>query len=98
MVFGSALRASDSARRTPELRKASSRRRCSSVAKRSEEHTSELQSIMRISYAVFCLTKNNRYPVARQLNSAVCPAYSVAVSTANADIQTVAVQIGIQKY
>src|SRR3546814_15479662 len=25
--------------------------------KRSEEHTSELQSLMRISYAVFCLTK-----------------------------------------
>src|SRR3546814_210408 len=27
-------------------------------AKRSEEHTSELQSLMRISYAVFCLKKN----------------------------------------
>src|SRR3546814_10368569 len=26
---------------------------------RSEEHTSELQSLMRISYAVFCLTKSN---------------------------------------
>src|SRR3546814_10441478 len=26
-------------------------------AHRSEEHTSELQSLMRISYAVFCLTK-----------------------------------------
>src|SRR3546814_4888680 len=26
----------------------------------SEEHTSELQSLMRISYAVFCLTKNNQ--------------------------------------
>src|SRR3546814_3141765 len=31
-----------------------------SVGGRSEEHTSELQSLMRISYAVFCLhTKNN---------------------------------------
>src|SRR3546814_1588785 len=30
------------------------------AAKRSEEHTSELQSLMRISYAVFCLTKKNR--------------------------------------
>src|SRR3546814_3545779 len=30
-------------------------------ARRSEEHTSELQSLMRISYAVFCLkTKKNR--------------------------------------
>src|SRR3546814_1270132 len=28
---------------------------------RSEEHTSELQSLMRISYAVFCLKKQNRY-------------------------------------
>src|SRR3546814_2488460 len=29
---------------------------------RSEEHTSELQSLMRISYAVFCLNKNTREP------------------------------------
>src|SRR3546814_3904165 len=29
------------------------------VSPRSEEHTSELQSLMRISYAVFCLTKKN---------------------------------------
>src|SRR3546814_4143925 len=29
------------------------------VAVRSEEHTSELQSLMRISYAVFCLKKKN---------------------------------------
>src|SRR3546814_1772118 len=29
-------------------------------ASRSEEHTSELQSLMRISYAVFCLTKKNK--------------------------------------
>src|SRR3546814_7820173 len=28
-------------------------------AARSEEHTSELQSLMRISYAVFCLNKKN---------------------------------------
>src|SRR3546814_2172835 len=28
---------------------------------RSEEHTSELQSLMRISYAVFCLTKKHTY-------------------------------------
>src|SRR3546814_9968137 len=29
------------------------------AAVRSEEHTSELQSLMRISYAVFCLKKKN---------------------------------------
>src|SRR3546814_9053356 len=28
---------------------------------RSEEHTSELQSLMRISYAVICLKKKNKY-------------------------------------
>src|SRR3546814_6517363 len=28
--------------------------------RRSEEHTSELQSLMRISYAVFCLKKTNK--------------------------------------
>src|SRR3546814_6929093 len=30
------------------------------AADRSEEHTSELQSLMRISYAVFCLKKKNK--------------------------------------
>src|SRR3546814_6122736 len=30
-----------------------------SIHPRSEEHTSELQSLMRISYAVFCLKKKN---------------------------------------
>src|SRR3546814_4450009 len=30
------------------------------VALRSEEHTSELQSLMRISYAVFCLKKKTK--------------------------------------
>src|SRR3546814_1309081 len=32
-----------------------------SEGSRSEEHTSELQSLMRISYAVFCLKKKNTY-------------------------------------
>src|SRR3546814_4387078 len=31
----------------------------SSLQRRSEEHPSELQSLMRISYAVFCLKKQN---------------------------------------
>src|SRR3546814_3723812 len=30
-------------------------------ARRSEEHTSELQSLMRISYAVFCLKKKKKH-------------------------------------
>src|SRR3546814_10464019 len=35
---------------------------------RSEEHTSELQSLMRISYAVFCLKKKNEVKYIRQLS------------------------------
>src|SRR3546814_9152657 len=31
------------------------------VNQRSEEHTSELQSLMRLSYAVFCLKKKNQH-------------------------------------
>src|SRR3546814_20064374 len=31
------------------------------LGRRSEEHTSELQSLMRISYAVFCLKKKTHY-------------------------------------
>src|SRR3546814_3588344 len=38
---------------------ASSRTASSPHSTRSEEHTSELQSLMRISYAVFCLKKTN---------------------------------------
>src|SRR3546814_12601789 len=37
----------------------SPRRSGSGSWRRSEEHTSELQSLMRISYAVFCLKKKN---------------------------------------
>src|SRR3546814_6390201 len=46
-------------RRVPPARTGS---RESPGPRRSEEHTSELQSLMRISYAVFCLKKkNNEY-------------------------------------
>src|SRR3546814_11048881 len=37
---------------------ATDRGRAPGLRQRSEEHTSELQSLMRISYAVFCLKKN----------------------------------------
>src|SRR3546814_2449681 len=39
------------------------------TAARSEEHTSELQSLMRISYAVFCLKKKND-PILHYQNTA----------------------------
>src|SRR3546814_10545477 len=35
---------------------------------RSEEHTSELQSLMRISYAVFCLKKKKKKTTKQKLN------------------------------
>src|SRR3546814_2897560 len=35
---------------------------CARRPRRSEEHTSELQSLMRISYAVFCLKKKKKVP------------------------------------
>src|SRR3546814_10743921 len=37
-------------------------------AERSEEHTSELQSLMRISYAVFCLKKKKYTDKSQQMN------------------------------
>src|SRR3546814_7941190 len=42
-------------RRAPRLHRALRR-----LGQRSEEHTSELQSLMRISYAVFCLKKKKK--------------------------------------
>src|SRR3546814_9583549 len=39
------------------------------AASRSEEHTSELQSLMRISYAVFCLKKKKQHNI-------MCPEYN----------------------
>src|SRR3546814_2335726 len=40
-------------------RRVGSERAWNTPSRRSEEHTSELQSLMRISYAVFCLKKKN---------------------------------------
>src|SRR3546814_5391719 len=47
-------------------------------ADRSEEHTSELQSLMRISYAVFCLNKNyhNDQSMPSNLHTASAPLYT----------------------
>src|SRR3546814_1934837 len=43
------------------------------AAGRSEEHTSELQSLMRISYAVFCLKKKNTYNYTTSLLDVILP-------------------------
>src|SRR3546814_4642378 len=42
---------------------------------RSEEHTSELQSLMRISYAVFCLKKNRSTKTTAPKNT--CKSYNI---------------------
>src|SRR3546814_2701083 len=41
---------------------------CGKDEGRSEEHTSELQSLMRISYAVFCLKKKNKHTNTHETN------------------------------
>src|SRR3546814_4376813 len=45
-----------------------------SAIPRSEEHTSELQSLMRISYAVFCLKKKKANKIQNQLKKAIAHA------------------------
>src|SRR3546814_10875949 len=50
----------------PPSRRSAPRR--SSSARRSEEHTSELQSLMRISYAVFCLKKKKKKTKSLKIN------------------------------
>src|SRR3546814_3956045 len=49
-----------SGRRSPHAQQA--RTSDNNDSRRSEEHTSELQSLMRISYAVFCLKKKKKTP------------------------------------
>src|SRR3546814_2233480 len=45
----------------PHLRRGPGRAGAARPGRRSEEHTSELQSLMRISYAVFCLKKKTHH-------------------------------------
>src|SRR3546814_10693717 len=49
------------------------------VTPRSEEHTSELQSLMRISYAVFCLKKKNTHH--RNLKTTQAPTHTPQTPT-----------------
>src|SRR3546814_9450073 len=46
--------------------------RCSQRSSRSEEHTSELQSLMRISYAVFCLKKKTEKKKTKTISRQIC--------------------------
>src|SRR3546814_4549585 len=42
------------------------------IRNRSEEHTSELQSLMRISYAVFCLKKKKQHKYSLAITQNIC--------------------------
>src|SRR3546814_9885251 len=53
--------ANDTCRRNPPSSVATFARVADLLGFRSEEHTSELQSLMRISYAVFCLKNKIQY-------------------------------------
>src|SRR3546814_9430376 len=63
---GSDLRSKQFRHLRPVRPRAASRSARPDVSLRSEEHTSELQSLMRISYAVFCLKKKTTTPTAHQ--------------------------------
>src|SRR3546814_9592960 len=66
---GMGLAAAASATPTPASASASA---VAVVTDRSEEHTSELQSLMRISYAVFCLKKKQQQlPNYTQINKSI---------------------------
>src|SRR3546814_18190002 len=58
-LFRSERRADRAPRCAPPRARTATCRSACGCSSRSEEPTSELQSLMRISYAVFCLTKKN---------------------------------------
>src|SRR3546814_2727215 len=60
---------------------AAARRRDPFRRQRSEEHTSELQSLMRISYAVFCLKKKNIKKMKHNLTSGHSLSYRLSYNT-----------------
>src|SRR3546814_3871700 len=55
-------------------------------AERSEEHTSELQSLMRISYAVFCLKKKKTKKVKKTINNHAKIEYRKIIEHTNSEI------------
>src|SRR3546814_8341330 len=56
------------------------------TAPRSEEHTSELQSLMRISYAVFCLKKKKNNTTTKTINSTQQPKNHTTTHTVQNEI------------
>src|SRR3546814_4547916 len=58
--------------------RAGAQRRQQRVGMRSEEHTSALQSLMRISYAVFCLKKNTKHIRTKQSKLSLTKIHSIS--------------------
>src|SRR3546814_10379775 len=56
-------------------------------APRSEEHTSELQSLMRISYAVFCLKKKNKNKHTHNTYTQIFPSDPIDTPTRHLNVQ-----------
>src|SRR3546814_9599017 len=86
-LFRSASAQSNSAASRPSRVRAAVRHCAGSRARvatrsgmRSEEHTSELQSLMRISYAVFCLKKKNIIKI-----ESICKIHNLTENQMNAD-------------
>src|SRR3546814_6989281 len=63
LVPGAVRGLGDTSGFTMEFQNRSGMSRDEFAAARSDEHTSELQSLMRTSYAVFCLTKKNTHVI-----------------------------------
>src|SRR3546814_3112128 len=79
------------------------RRGLTEVERRSEEHTSELQSLMRISYAVFCLKKKNKKYnhvatkiTTKHVSSCKCHVYNKSITILRYRTTTILLQISIQ--
>src|SRR3546814_5349664 len=59
-IYGTHIQSQNSRQHQQHQQHTSITRMLAITTQRSEEHTSELQSLMRISYAVFCLKKKNQ--------------------------------------
>src|SRR3546814_3482223 len=82
--------AEDAARRGQVQRHAFRRAGTAAVKIRSEEHTSELQSLMRISYAVFCLKqkRHQRIKSASPIHPIILTPFLISFITAHTPPQT----------
>src|SRR3546814_3032926 len=85
------LREKASRRRVRSAPRTTARIAVCTLRDRSEEHTSELQSLMRISYAVFCLKK--KIQVQRQVHSVREHVLADDLDQADADNETPAILV-----